>query len=334
MRGGDAPDGSLHHLVGRGGTHGTEGGQTNLVHGLGAFLYVVAFTLFAIGQELAHTACTLDDGTTDEGFRERRSYEILDAGTSGTLTHYGDARRVAAELCDVLAHPLQGLDLVGQTIVARHVVFALGRECFVRQEAEDAKAVVDGDEDDTTLGPCIAIHGTGEAVAAHVGSAVYPHHDGQLGLGMTDGGFGCPHVEVEAVLGAGPGIVPVEFLTVERGGILLTLRRDVAPGVGHLDALPGFDGLRQLPAKFANGRGSVGDATEERYARLMTVDALHLTAFDLDDGSLGTCCRAEQQQDGDEQIAHSFRFFDLRIMQTIYFQRAFCSIRGLTFSSS
>ena len=184
-------------------------------------------------------------------------------------------------------------------------MFALGRERFVGQEAEDAKAVVDGDEDNTTLGPCIAIHGTGEAVAAHIGTTVYPHHYGQFGLGFADGRFGSPHVEVEAVLGAGPGIVPVEFLTVERGGILLTLRRDVAPGVGHLDALPGFDGLRQLPAKFANGRGSVGDATEERYARLMTVDALHLAALNIDHGSLGTCCRTEQQQEGDNQVAHS-----------------------------
>ena len=55
---------------------------------------------------------------------------------------------IAAELFDVEPHPAQGCLLVHQPVIARR---PSGRRCErgMRQEAESAKPIVDGDDDDT-----------------------------------------------------------------------------------------------------------------------------------------------------------------------------------------
>jgi hypothetical protein len=65
---------------------------------------------------------------------------------------------VAAEGRDVPLHPLEGGDLVQQTVVAGGVVRGLIRQFGMDEEAEDVGAVVDGDRDHALAGHALAGH--------------------------------------------------------------------------------------------------------------------------------------------------------------------------------
>src|SRR4029453_6816786 len=61
-----------------------------------------------------------------------------------------DIRGIAAEGRDVRLYPAKRRNLIEDTLIARRAVRRLAREIGMREEAEQSKAVVQGDDDDVT----------------------------------------------------------------------------------------------------------------------------------------------------------------------------------------
>ena len=93
----------------------------------------------AIKQEVRCAA--LHDGPMEETLCARRRQERQHTSGAGGLTEDGDVVRVAAECGDVVAHPVQGCDLVDDSGVGHRSVV------IEDEEAECPDAVVDGDDD-------------------------------------------------------------------------------------------------------------------------------------------------------------------------------------------
>ena len=168
------------NLIGGGFTHGGEGGEPGAVHGglaHGVKLCLGAFRGESAGRE---SAAALDDGSGHDVLGEGRDQQRLHAHGAGALSKHGNLGRVSAKDCDVVLHPLQGGRLVHGAVVA--ALALLSRELGVAQESEDAQAVVDGNQDNVSLGPFVSVHGYFIAVSIHIGAAVDPQGHRQLGV--------------------------------------------------------------------------------------------------------------------------------------------------------
>ena len=167
----------------------------------------------------------------------------------------------------------------------------------MREEAEHAEAVVEGDEHAAVLRPLLAVHFRLVGPAAGEAAAVDPEGHGQLLAGLA--GRRGPYVEVQAVLAEFGIAFKVEFGNISAGGVSgLPVR--MTPGVGDQHALPGDDGLWLLPAELADGRGGEGDAPVYGHAGRFGRDALHLSALDGEDGILGRAGGQQQERRREE----------------------------------
>ena len=123
----------------------------------------------------------------------RRHGEDGGGGSSGVLSEDGHLVGVAAELLDVLLHPLEHHDLVLDAKVAGGEAVPGG------EEAEGPQAVVEGDEDDVVLQQVVGAEEVGGSSAHDESPAVDVDHDGALLLVQLRG----VDVEEEAVLVSG-----------------------------------------------------------------------------------------------------------------------------------
>ena len=92
---------------------------------------------------------TLQYCLLEQSFRQRRGHQDGDRDRARRLPEHRDALRIAAEGGDVALDPLEGRDLVQQTIVAGGMLGGLGRQHRVREEAKDPDTVVEADDDDS-----------------------------------------------------------------------------------------------------------------------------------------------------------------------------------------
>ncbi len=162
----------------------------------------------------------LQDRALEEPVRTRHDEQVERAQRAGGLARDGDARRVAAERLDRVAHPLERRDLVEQAPVARRSAGRIS-EIGVVEPAEAAEPVVEGDHHDP--GRCRepgAVVDARTPRAEHESAAVDPHeHRTQAGGSRRRH----PHVEVETALGPGRQRAVAELAERSPG-----LRRDRA----------------------------------------------------------------------------------------------------------
>jgi len=124
------------------------------------------------------------------------------------------------------------------------------------KEAEAAKAIIDGDENDAPPGESGSVIDRRRTRSCDQGAAMYPEHDRQLRLGV---GRGRPDVEVEAILAQG----------LRRGRALeheTVLYAVVPVGDRRTYAVPMRRGLRRAPSEIADGRRGVGNILEREDA--------------------------------------------------------------------
>ena len=108
---------------------------------------------------------TLADRAAEQSFCQRRGAERAYTCRACGFPREGDVVRVAAEGSDVLPHPLQGLDLVQQAVIAGGAVCRFRHQLFRGQKPEHAKPVAHVDHDHALAR---------EAVSAVVGVPVVP----------------------------------------------------------------------------------------------------------------------------------------------------------------
>ena len=117
----------------------------------------------------------LHDGARELGAAERRQEVEADAHRAGTLAEQRHVVRVAAEVADVLLHPLHAHQLVEQPRVARRA------RVVEREEAERADAVADRHDDDVVgRRQDLAVVETQRRRSAVEPAPEYPHHDGRF----------------------------------------------------------------------------------------------------------------------------------------------------------
>ncbi len=131
---------------------------------------------------------------------QRRGHQHADVHRAGGLAEDGDVVGVAAEAGDVVVNPAEGEDLIHEAVVARGVMRRFADEFGMREEAEDAEAVVEGDDEHAVVEQRALGVETARTGAAEVGAAVDPEHDGEQASGWPCGG---DDVEKEAVFLAG-----------------------------------------------------------------------------------------------------------------------------------
>ncbi len=125
---------------------------------------VLETLLFRLGQRLVQAGAADHGSALFDGAREQPLAQWGDqhhAGivAAGGLAEDGHVGRVAAELFDVLLYPLEGGDNVHQRVVARSAMRRFGGEFRMRQESEQAQAILDGHHDDAVAGEALAIEG-------------------------------------------------------------------------------------------------------------------------------------------------------------------------------
>jgi len=81
----------------------------------------------------------LGDPAPDQTLGQRRSGQRVDGAASRRLPEHGDLVRIAAELGDVLLHPLERRKLVQRPIVAGGAMFGFGGQLRMRKPAKDAQ---------------------------------------------------------------------------------------------------------------------------------------------------------------------------------------------------
>ncbi len=158
----------------------------------------------------------------------------------------------------------------------------------MRQEAEGADAVVEGDDDHALLGQGVAVADRHVAAAFVVGAAIDPEHHRKLLAGLGRRG---PDVQVEAVLRHLRRIRQVDR-QVHAQGPRLGGRLDagVAPLGAVAHAAPVGGGLGIAPAQRTHRRGGEGDAAEHGHAGRGAGRAGHQAVDGLDrlvEGGLG-----------------------------------------------
>ena len=125
------------------------------------------------------------------------------------------------------------------------------------EEAEDAEPIVHRDQQDPMANQRSVFVERAGGRASFIGAAVQPQHHRQRRPGRPDRR---DDIQIEAVLLAGFGVVPVPVPTQQR------LRAGSAKGLGVAGAAPRPGGQRRVPAQFADRRLCVGNAQELRAA--------------------------------------------------------------------
>ena len=248
-------------LPGRCRPHFFQTAEAGVVH-QGLALLVIAFLRYSCRRGEAsrsESSATLDDGLCHESLCFRADQEVLHAHRSCALSEDGDVGRISAESPDVVFYPLEGSDLVHETIVTALALF--GGQFRVGQESEDAQAVVDGDEDDAAGGPFVPVHGNLVAISVLEGASVDPEGHGKARL-LTQGTGRGPDIQGKAVLVHVGRALPVEFVSIEGAGRIAGLPGDGTEGITGDNPLPGLDGLRFGPSQIAHRRLCIADAAE------------------------------------------------------------------------
>ena len=119
------------------------------------------------------------DGFGEEAFGEGRGHQRADGEGAGGFAEDGDVGGVATEGGDVAVDPGDGGGLVQEAVVAGGVVGRFGGEFGMGEEAEDAEAVVHGDDDDVAVGEELAVLAGLGGAAGGEAAAVDPDHDGE-----------------------------------------------------------------------------------------------------------------------------------------------------------
>lgn len=159
----------------------------------------------------------------------------------------------------------------------------------MREEAEDAEAVVHRNDDDALFGEVGAVLARLGGGARGEAAAIDPDHDGELVFGFAFVDFGGrPDVEVEAVFARAR--VPENHVVVD---VALHAARAELGGFAGAFPFRGFDG--RLPAEIADGRLGEWDA-EERGDGAVGF-AFEFAGVDLDGG----CGAGGADGDGGEQ---------------------------------
>jgi hypothetical protein len=120
----------------------------------------------------------LADGFGEEAVGDGRGHERADGLGAGGLAEDGDVGGVATEGGDVAADPGDGGGLVHEAVVAGGLGGRFGGEFGVTEEAEDAEAVVHGDDDDAAMGEELAVLAILGGASGGEAAAVDPDHDG------------------------------------------------------------------------------------------------------------------------------------------------------------
>ena len=234
----------------------------------------------------------------EETAGERGLADGLDTASASALAEDHDVVRVAAELGDILLDPLQGLDLVEDTVVAGHTVRAFGGELRVGQEAEHTEAVVDGHEDDVLLAPGLGIELRLGTPAFAVTATMDPEGHGELLVGLA-GGLG-PDVQVEAVLAVG-SLVAITPLGEVTTGILDGLIARMTEFVAEFHSLPGNDRLGLLPTVLTDRRSGIGNAPVHEHTGNLRGNTFHLTSLDGEDRRVNSLAAPEQGEHGQQK---------------------------------
>ncbi len=167
------------------------------------------------------------------------------------------------------------------------------------EEAEDAQAVVHGDDDDAAMREELAILAILGGASGVEAATVDPDHNGEagrflLGLGVE----GRPDVEGEAVF-------RWARIVEDHVGIAAGLDAVRAEVAGEEDFLPLADRHRRAPAKFVDGRLRVGNAFVGDDFLVGSEDSKKLAGLDLDGAdfgwflSLDNGCGGEDGGEGD-----------------------------------
>ena len=175
----------------------------------------------------------------------------------------------------------------------------------MRHEAEDAEAVVDGDQDDVLGGPFLRVELRLGAPSLAIAAAVDPHGHGGLAVHLAR--VLGPHVQIQAVLAALLlfAITPLREIVAR---IVDGLVARMAEFVGLQDALPGHHRLRRFPAQVADGRRGIRDPLVDEDAVEVGGDTLHLSPFDVEDGAdfFGTIACAQRHGQGEQREESDF----------------------------
>lgn len=235
-----------------------------------------------------------------------------DVEAARALAEDGGARGIAAEGADVVVQPLERQPLVLQPGVHQ----PLAGEQAVEQEAQPARTVVHGRDDDARVGGCAAHDEAGDVVgfgfAADVGAAVDEDHDGELGavVGFVSVGYGFgvrdflvlgTEREGHVRVGSARGPEDVERQTVLANGVVdhvlgvlytcwavvrcIDLASRVARGVRH--------GVCE--AAVASGGFSERDAQELLNPRDISVGAIDPLGRGDGAGRLAKCCWGKEK---------------------------------------
>ena len=133
----------------------------------------------------------------EQTLRQRRRHLRADGKGTGRLAEDGDIVRVAAKGGDIAPHPLDGSQLVHQSVVARCVVWILRGQLLGGEETKNAQPVIHGDNQHPFAGEMFPVLTRLRSAAAGKAAAKNPHHHRQFALGF---GRRRPNVEGEAIL--------------------------------------------------------------------------------------------------------------------------------------
>ncbi len=217
----------------------------------------------------------LRDGTVEQPLGERgHGQEVDHAGACG-LARDGDAVRVAAEVRDVVAHPAQDGDAVEQSVVSRGPVCRLGAQLGGGQKAEGAQAVVEGDDDEAVTGQVLAVVAGVRPGTFAESAPVDPDEDRAPLRAVVRT---CPDVQVQAVLAQG-------HVDAGRGRLGRCLWAHGTETVRLPGPLPAHGRPRGPEAQAADGRGGVGDASEDADGLVPAQDAFDGSRFGVRGGA-------------------------------------------------
>src|SRR5690348_13491234 len=116
-------------------------------------------------RQRANQCTAFADRAREQLLRKRRSHQGANGNRSCRFARDGDALRVAAERRDILLYPAERCHLVEETVVARCVMARFLRQIRMREETEDAQAIVDGNRHDAFATRALAIVAGLRAVA-------------------------------------------------------------------------------------------------------------------------------------------------------------------------
>ena len=187
---------------------------------------------------------------------------------AGRLPIHRHVPGVAAESGDVGLDPLQGGDLVQQSVVARHLVRRLRGQFRMGKPSEHAEPIGDHDDHHSLAGQAGAVvGGVGRRTLAVAATVEEDHHGALVELG----GSPRPDVQIQAVL-AHRRRAGVEERGEVRADVLHARRREAG---GLAGAGPTPHRLGRLPAQNAERRRRIGDRLEDAHRRRRLLIGAH-----------------------------------------------------------